>query len=185
MSKSTVTTAKNIRGLQVISPEGVVGVWQDKKDSDKFFVAITTKAAGWSEFTNRSALVGPLSTDEMLAQLASYKKRGEQTLAHVHNVLAQASTEETEVVEQVEETVTEQVIENTDPMFAQLFERACTRTEERNKQLVVEVTEEIEQITSKLNGDARDALDAIMLEKLTFNLHRKTVMVAALSAALA
>ena len=44
---------------------------------------------------------------------------------------------------------------------------------------------EIEQITSKLNGDARDALDAIMLEKLTFNLHRKTVMVAALSAALA
>ncbi len=171
MSKSTVTTAKNIRGLQVISPEGVVGVWQDKNDSDKFFVAITTKAAGWSKFTNRSALVGPLSTDEMLAQLASYKKRGEQALAHVEAVLAEQKAEiEAETV---------------DPMFAQLFERACTRTPERNKQLVVEVTEEIEQITSKLTSDARDALDAIMLEKLTFNLHRKKVMVEALNAALA
>jgi hypothetical protein len=184
MSKNVITTAKNIRGLQVISPEGVVGVWADKKDDDKFFVAITTKAAGWSEYTNRGALTGPLTKDEMLAHLVSYKKRGEAALKHVATVLADLVIDTPSPVVDADVMVEAQASQRNveaDPLFIALLERAMARPAERNEQLKVEVAAEIEALTVKIEENT----DETLAEKFAFNLRRKGMMVEALDQALA
>lgn len=203
-AKTTLTTPKSIRNLQLVSPEGVVGVWNDKKDDGKFYVAVTTKAAGWSEFSQRAHLEGPMTQAEMLDKLAGLKKRGEVALAHVTEVLAErqlAAEAEVERATQIAEmdAEREQVIEMTevdepelveagtdahvinDPMFGVFVERAKGRTPERNRELVVEVAGEIEALTVKIT----ETDDPELVAKITFNLHRKEVLIEALKTAIA
>lgn len=174
-----ISTPKSIRNLQIVSPEGVVGIWADKKKDDTFFAAVTTKTAGWGEFTQRKHLVGPMDSAETLVYLDSLKKRGVEAKAAFETYLAELSP----AVEQVEQVEPEHDVEDNasvinDPMYPVFVERAKTRTPERNSELVVEVAGEIEALKVKIT----EVTDPEMVAKITFNVHRKEVMIEALKA---
>ncbi len=174
-AKTVTTTPKSIRNLQLLSPEGVAAVWADKKKDDTFFAAVTTKAAGWSEFSQRKHLVGPMTAKETTAYLVGLKKRGESARVAFEEYLGSLDAA---VQASADAEHDDKAAIINDPMYPVFVERAKGRTPERNSELVVEVAGEIEALKVKIT----EVTDPEMVAKITFNVHRKEVMIEALRA---
>lgn len=204
----TSATPKSIRNLTFIAPEGYVGVWADKKKVGTYFVAVTTKSAGWGAFTQRSHLEGPMDESAMLLRLTSLKKRGAAALEHVVDVLNKQmlavidnavdldvpavgdafpvvgdnDTTADDADDADDANITMAI--TSDPLYFTMLERAAIRTVERNQQLLAEVGRELGELTiryEELIADNPESEEMIAkIHKLEFNIYRKKVMVAAL-----
>lgn len=159
-AKSTFKPAA-IRNLTYLAPEGsTVGVWQDKKDSDRYFVAETTKTAGWSEFKNRKQLTEVAGYEGLVEALGAIKgSRAKVAKAVIEHLEAHRAQVEAEAVLMAAEILAEQaqdeaVVQVTiDEEFEALLVRAQNRTPERNEQLVVELKAEIPALMARENID--------------------------------
>lgn len=171
MSKTIVTaekpaktnlTPKNLRGLQLLTGEGVVAVWADKNKYETFYTAVTTKRAGWN-VKKRSDLQGPYSTAEVFIVLEGLKKRGAVAMERFQEALAAAFEAEAEMLE-AERAQWE--LEDAERIEAEMTEldRLDPMTDERIDEMAAEQAQEPEtvEIEHMTSYEIREAEMAVM-----------------------